>query len=158
MSGRSRHGLHVVREGLTPLEKPILPLLPSVHRPLTLGLRQQSVALGIAGTLNADTAGRLRMFLSMFTIDGGPRELVLDLSDVRTVDEDGMAPIFEADEAMCSRTASMRLSSVSAAVSRYLVDVRRDGMIATGRPAEPDDAPEVPDRNDDRTGCGEDWL
>ncbi len=156
MSGRSRHGLHVVQENVAPLEEPILPLLTSVHRPLSPGLIQQSVALGIAGPLNADTAGRLRMFLPMFTIDGGPRDLVPDLSDVRTVDEDGMAPIFEADEAMCSRPASMRLSSTSAAVARYLIDVRRDGMTATGRPPEPDDAPEVPARDDDRPRRGED--
>jgi anti-anti-sigma regulatory factor len=156
MSGRSRRGLHVVREGLAPLKEPTDPLLTSGHRPLTLGLHQQSVALGIAGTLNADTAGRLRLFLSMFTVDGGPRELVLDLSDVLAVDEDGMAPIFEADEAMCSRTASMRLSSMSAAVARYLVDVRLDGMLATGRPPEPDDAPELPARDDDPPRRGED--
>ena len=78
------------------------------------------------------------------------------MSDVRAVDEDGMAPIFEADEAMCFRTASMRLSSMSAAVARYPVDVRLDGMLATCRPPEPDGAPEVPARDDDRSRRGED--
>jgi anti-anti-sigma regulatory factor len=90
------------------------------------------VVLAIAGTLNADTAGRLRMFLSMFTVDGGPRELLLDLSDVVAADEDGMAPIFEADELLLPRRASLRLTAVSAAVTHFLDDVRCDRTLATG--------------------------
>ena len=74
MSGRLRHGLNVVQENPAPLDEPILPLLTSVHRPLSPGLVRQSAVLGIAGSLHADTAGRLQMFLPMFTVDGGPRE------------------------------------------------------------------------------------
>jgi anti-anti-sigma regulatory factor len=134
MSGRSRHGLHVVRDGDAPAAEKTTPPLPFPGgRPLVT-LRQQSVVLSIAGTLNADTAGRLRMFLSLFTVDGGPRELLLDLSGVVAVDEDGMAPVFEAGELLGMRTASLRLTSVSAAVSHYLDGVRGDRPLATGSP------------------------
>ena len=117
MAGRSRHGLHVVRDGDAPSAEEFTPILPNAAGHPFLSLDQQSVVLAIAGRLNADTAGRLGMFLAMSSVVGGPRELVLDLSDVVAVDEDGMAPIFEADEAMCGRNASLRLASVSAAVS-----------------------------------------
>ncbi len=68
----------------------------------------------------------------MFTVDAGPRELLLDLSDVVAVDEDGLAPVFEADELMGLRTASLRLTSVSAAVTHYLDGVRGNRTLATG--------------------------
>jgi anti-anti-sigma regulatory factor len=160
MSGRSRHGLHVVRDGDAPAAEKITPLLPSPGgRPLVT-LRQQSVVLSIAGTLNADTAGRLRIFLSMFTADGGPQELLLDLSEVVAVDEDGLAPVLEADELLGLRTASLRLTSVSAAVSHYLGGVRGNRTLATGPPpdvASPDPVggPAVPDL-DDRPPRGQD--
>jgi anti-anti-sigma factor len=96
--------------------------------------RQQRVVLAIAGTLNADTAGRLRMYLSMFTVDGGPRELLLDLADVVAVDEDGMALILEAGELLGLREASLRLTAVSEAVTRYLDGVRDSRTLATGSP------------------------
>jgi anti-anti-sigma factor len=92
------------------------------------------VVLAIAGTLNADTAGRLRMYLSMFTVDGGPRELLLDLADVVAVDEDGMALILEAGELLGLREASLRLTAVSEAVTRYLDGVRDSRTLATGSP------------------------
>jgi anti-anti-sigma regulatory factor len=136
MPGRSRHGLHVVGDGVAPAAEQITPALQSARGRLCLSLHQQSVVLAIGGRLNADTAGRLRMFLSMFTIDGGPQELVLDLSDVVAVDEDGMAPIFEADESMRLRTAPLRLASVSAAVAHYLDDLRCGRILATGSPPE----------------------
>jgi anti-anti-sigma regulatory factor len=134
MSGRSRHGLHVVRDGDAPAAETITPPLPDPGgRPLVT-LRQQSVVLSIAGTLNADTAGRLRWFLSMYTVEGGPREVLLDLSDVMAVDEEGLAPVFEADELLGLRTASLRLTSVSAAVTHYLDGVRGNRTLATGSP------------------------
>jgi anti-anti-sigma regulatory factor len=118
MTGRARNRLHLVEDGDAQAAKPNTPVLPDVPgRPL-LSLRQQSVVLAIGGRLNADTAGRLRMFLSMFTVAGGPQELVLDLSDVFAVDEDGMAPVFEAEEAMRPRMACLRLASESASVCR----------------------------------------
>lgn len=144
MSGRSRHCLNVAQENLAPVDEPILAPLRSVHRPLSPGLIRKSAALCIAGSLHAGTAGRLQMFLPMFTADGGPRELLPDLSDVFAVDEDAMAPIVEADEAMCARKASIRPSSMTAAVARHLVDLRLDGMLATGQPPEPDAVPEAP--------------
>jgi hypothetical protein len=73
MTGRSRHGLHVVRDGVAPTAEPLPPVDPTARSRVFLSLHQQSVVLAIAGTLNADTAGRLRMFLSMFTVEGGPR-------------------------------------------------------------------------------------
>jgi anti-anti-sigma regulatory factor len=134
MSGRSRHGLHVVRDGDAPAAEKTTPPLPFPGgRPLVT-LRQQSVVLSIAGTLNADTAGRLRMFLSMFTVEGGPRELLLDLSEVVAVDEDGLAPVLEADELLGLRRASLRLASVSAAVSHFLDGVRGERTLTTGSP------------------------
>ena len=129
MAERWRHGLHVVGD-----PPPATPLRPAGHagRRLSLRLHQQSVVLKVAGRLNADTCGRLRMFLSIFTLDGGPRELVLDLSDVYAVDEEGMAPIFEADESMRLRRATLRLMPLSAAVVHFLADARCDRAIATG--------------------------
>src|SRR3954468_18147295 len=121
MTGRSRHGLHVVRDGDAPDQASV----PRPREPL-LSLHQRSVVLAIGGRLDADTAGRLRMFLSMFSGEGGPRGLGLDLSDVFSVDEEGMAPVFEAEEAMRLRAASLRLAGVSAAVALYLDDVRCD--------------------------------
>jgi anti-anti-sigma regulatory factor len=142
MSGRARHGLHLVEHGDAQAAEPITPVLAGASERLALGLHQQSVVLGIAGRLNADTAGRLRMFLSMFTVDGGPRELQLDLSGVFAVDEEGMAPIIEAEEAMHLRTASLRLASASAAVVHFLDDPRHDRTFATGQP--PGAAPPEP--------------
>lgn len=134
MSGRSRHGLHLIRNDDAPAPEKITSPLPSPGGCPLVTLRQQSVVLSIAGTLNADTAGRLRLFLSMFTVDGGPRELLLDLSDVVAVDEDGLAPVFEADELLGLRSASLRLTSVSAAVSHHLDGVRGNRTLATGWP------------------------
>jgi hypothetical protein len=49
------------------------------------------------------------------------------------VDEEGMAPVFEADELLGLRRASLRLTPVSAAVTPFLEDVRCDrGTQATG--------------------------
>jgi anti-anti-sigma factor len=145
MTRRSRHGMHVVRDVDARGAGKISPASPIVPAPLFLNLHQQSVMLAVAGKLNAETAGRLRMYLSMFTVDGGPEELVLDLSDVFAVDADGMAPIVEAEEEMCLRTASVRLVSLSAAVTRYLDDVRRDRTLAACRPPAPDGGPGEPD-------------
>ena len=132
MSGRSRHGLHVVRDGDAPAAEEASPVPRFAGGRPFVAFRQQSLVLAIAGTLNADTAGRLRMFLSMVTADGGPREVLLDLSDVVAVDEEGMAPVFEADELLGLRRASLRLTSVSAAVTYFLDDVRCDRTLATG--------------------------
>src|SRR4051794_7913105 len=105
MTGRARHGLHLVRDGDAPAAEPIAAVaLDALRRPF-LSLSQQSVELAIGGRLDADTAGRLRMFLSMFTVSGGPQELLLDLSGAFAVDEEGMAPIFEADVARRQRRA-----------------------------------------------------
>jgi len=143
MPGRSRHGLHAVPDGLTPdgdapdggapdggaptLDPPAVGASPSRQDGRArsfLSLEQRSVVLGIGGRLDADTAGRLRLLLTMFTISGGPTELVLDLSGVIAVDEDGMAPVHEADEAMTLRRGTLRLAAVSPAVAAYLGDVR----------------------------------
>jgi len=123
MTGRARHGLHVVRDGEPPAADPIVPALPDALRPF-LSLSQQSAELAIGGRLDADTAGRLRIFLSMFTVDGGPEELLLDLSGAVVVDEEGMAPIFEADVAMRLRRASLRLAPVSPSVAQFLDQAR----------------------------------
>ena len=92
--------------------------------------------------MNADTAGRLRVFLTMSTVDGGPAELVLDLAAVHAVDEEGMAPIHEADEAMRLRLASLRLAPVSAAVTHHLDEARCSRTLAVvpplGRSGRPD--------------------
>ena len=160
MAGRSRHGLRVVREGVPPAAPSPARRPQDGREQLFLSLHQQSVVLRIGGLLNADTAGRLRMFLSMFTVDGGPAELVLDLVAVHAVDEEGMAPIHEADEAMRLRMASLRLASVSVAVTHYLGDARCSRTLAvtpptgsvwgvpTGEPALPDD--DVPRPGQDR--------
>lgn len=151
MAGRSRHGLHVVRGDGSPAAAPGLRLTENGGTRPYLSLHQQSVVLRIGGLLNADTAGRLRMFLSMFTVDGGPAELVLDLVAVHAVDEEGMAPIHEADEAMRLRLASLRLASVSSAVNHHLGDARCSRAravtpppgsvwgVPAGEPALPDD-------------------
>jgi anti-anti-sigma regulatory factor len=144
MTGRARHGLHLVRDGDAQAAEPVTPVLPDAPGRLFLGLHQQSVVLAIGGRLNADTAGRLRMFLSMFTVDGGPQELVLDLSEVFAVDEDGMAPIFEAEEEMRLRMASLRLAPVSASVAHFLGDVRCGQTFTTDRPPELDGGPGGP--------------
>ena len=96
MSGRSRHGLHVVRDGDAPAAEEFSPVPRFARGRPFVAFRQQSLVLAIAGTLNADTAGRLRMFLSMVTAEGGP------------------------------------LTSVSAAVTHFLDDVRCDRTLATG--------------------------
>ena len=102
MAGRSRHGLHVVEEGRPPGAPSRVRFTEDGGKRPFLSLHQQSVVLRIGGLLNADTAGRLRLFLSMSTVDGGPAEVVLDLAAVHAVDEDGMAPIHVADESMAS--------------------------------------------------------
>jgi anti-anti-sigma factor len=156
MTARSRHGLHAVRDGEASTAEQPTPVLPNAPGQLFLSLDQQSVVLAVAGRLNADTAGRLRMHLSMFTVDGGPRELVLDLSDILAVDEDGMAPLFEADEAMRMRKGSLRLVSVSAAVTHFLQDARCDRTLVTGRPPDPASGPGLPAPDDDRPRRGRD--
>jgi anti-anti-sigma regulatory factor len=159
MSGRSRHGLHVVRDGDAPAAVESAPVLRRPGGRQFVTFQQRSVVLAIGGTLNADTAGRLRMFLSMFTADGGPQELLLDLSEVVAVDEEGMAPVVEADELLGLRTASLRLTSVSAVVTHYLEDVRRDRPLATGSPpgvASPDPVGGPVSALDDRPRRGQD--
>jgi anti-anti-sigma factor len=123
MTGRPRHGLHVVRDGDPPRSDTVAPLHRDTARPV-LTLTQETVVLALRGQLNADTAGRLRMFLAMFTVDGGPQELVLDLGGVHLVDEAGMGPIHEAREALRLRSAALRLVAPSAAVSHLLTDLR----------------------------------
>ena len=144
MTGRSRHGLHAVGNVDTAAVVPRGPVPPETPGRPFLTLHQQSVVLAIGGGLDVDTAGRLRMFLSMFTSAGGPRELLLDLTAVTAVDEDGMAPIFEAEEAMRLRTARLRLASTSAAVDRFLHDVRCDRTLTGGRPTKPNGGPGGP--------------
>ena len=124
MTGRARHGLHLVRDGEPPAAEPIVPARPDALRHPFLSLSQQSAELAIGGRLDADTAGRLRTFLSTFTVDGGPEELLLDLSGAFAVDEEGMAPIFEAEVAMRLRRASLRLAPVSPSVAQFLDQVR----------------------------------
>ena len=131
MTGRTRHGLHVVRDDGAPSGEPT-GSEPGAHESASVHL--QSVVLTVAGTLTADTAGRLRMFLSMSTVDGGPVELVLDLSGVSTVDGDGMAPIVEAAEVLSLRAASLRRTSMSPAVADFL-DRRGDRTPVTDRPS-----------------------
>ena len=124
MTGRSRRGLHVVRDGDPPGGNAGAPVHREAGRRPSLTVSQETVVLALAGHLNADTAGRLRMFLNMFTVDGGPQELVLDLGGVHLVDEAGMEPIYEADEALHLRSAVLRLVAPSAAVSHLLTDLR----------------------------------
>jgi anti-anti-sigma regulatory factor len=156
MTGRARHGLHLVREGDAQGAPQTTSALPDSPGRRFLSLRQQSVVLAIGGRMNADTAGRLRMFLSMFTVDSGPGELVLDLSGVFAVDEDGMAPVFEADEMMRLRMASLRLAPVSASVAQFLDDVRCGRTLATDGPPEWDSDPGGPVPGDDRPHHGQD--
>jgi anti-anti-sigma factor len=115
----------VVRDGDSPGGDTVAPLHRDGVRRASITLFQETVVLAVTGQLNADTAGRLRMFLTMFTVDGGPRELVLDLAGIHAVDEAGMGPIHEADEAMRLRSASLRLVSLSPAVTHLLQDLRR---------------------------------
>jgi anti-anti-sigma regulatory factor len=148
MTGRARHGLHLVRDGAPPAAEPIVPALPDALRRPFLSLSQQSAELAIGGTLDADTAGRLRIFLSMFTVDGGPEELLLDLSGAVAVDEEGMAPIFEADVARRLRRASLRLAPVSPSVALFLDQVGAGRTLPTAGAPEPGGGPEEPDPGD----------
>jgi anti-anti-sigma factor len=132
MTGRPRHGLHLVRNGDPPAPDTVAAPHPEAPRRPTLTLTQETVVLALRGQLNADTAGRLRMFLSMFTMDGGPQELVLDLRGVHLVDEAGMAPIHEADEAQRMRSATLRLVAPSPAVSHLLTDLRGTRSVPAG--------------------------
>ena len=125
MTGRPRHGLHVVHDGDPPGGDTVAPLHRNAVRRASITVAQQTVVLAVTGQLNADTAGRFRMFLTMFTVDGGPRELVVDLAGVHAVDEAGMEPIYEADEAMRLRSASLRLVALSAAVAHLFRDLHR---------------------------------
>ena len=145
MTGRERHGLHLVRDGDAPPAEPIGPAGPDALRRPFLSLSQQSAELAIGGRLDADTAGRLRIFLSMFTVDGGPEELLLDLSGAVVVDEEGMAPIFEADVAMRLRRASLRLAPVSPSVALFLDQVGAGRTLPSVEEPEPDGGPEEPD-------------
>jgi len=156
MTGRARHGLHLVRDGDAQPAEQVTPVLPDAPERPFLTLHEDSVELAIGGRLNADTAGRLRMFLSMFTVVGGPRELVLDLSEAFAVDEDGMAPIFEAEEVMRLRRASLRLAPVSTSVAQFLDDVRHGRTLTTGEPPEPDGRPGGPAPGHGRPRRGQD--
>ena len=147
MTGRARHGLHLVTDGDAPAAERTSQVHADVPRRPLLSLRQETVVLAIGGRLDADTAGRLRLFLSMFTGDGGPRELVLDLSDVFAVDEDGMAPVFEAEEAMRLRAARLLLEFESASVAGFLDDGRCPRSLTSRRPPTPDGTI-GPDRGD----------
>jgi anti-anti-sigma regulatory factor len=140
MTGQSRHGLYVVRGADAPAAQNSA-AAPDAFEHRLLRVHQLSVVLAIGGSLNADTAGRLRLFLSMFTDGGGPAELVLDLAEVFAVDEDGMAPIIEAEEAMRLRMASLRLASVSASVACFLDDFRHGRSLTAELPPSPDGGP-----------------
>jgi anti-anti-sigma regulatory factor len=155
MTGQSRHGLYVVRGAYAPTAPQNNTIPPDpLKRPL-LSLHQQSVGLAIGGSLKADTAGRLRMFLSMFTDGGGPSVLVLDLAEVSAVNEDGMAPIVEAEEAMRLRMASLRLASVSASVACFLDDVRHCRSLTAGLQPSPDGGPAEAALDDGRPDPGQ---
>jgi anti-anti-sigma regulatory factor len=133
MAERSRHGLHLVTEGPAPAAAPA-PALREARRCAGISLHQRTVVLRVGGRLDADTAGRLRLFLSLFTVDGGPEELVVDLSGVHALDEDGMEPIHEAGAEMSLRQASLRLADPSPAVAHFLADARCDRRISNGPP------------------------
>jgi anti-anti-sigma regulatory factor len=135
MRNRPRHGLHLVPRNA------VLPQVESSDgtarvlapaRRAFVSLSQESVVVAVGGRLNADTAGRLRLFLTMFTLDGGPRELVVDLAGAYTVDDAGMSPIWEADEAMRLRAGALWLAHPSPAVTHYLEDGRHDRALAVG--------------------------
>ena len=64
MPGRSRHGLHVVKDGDEPAPGSITPVLLDARGCASLSLQQRSVVLDIGGLLNADTAGRPRGLLT----------------------------------------------------------------------------------------------
>lgn len=89
-----------------------------------LRIRQESVELSLTGDLNEDSAGYLRAFLWTFTVEGGPRELVLELGGVITADEYGMMPIWEAHDLLSLRNARLRLRNSSAEVTRLLAAAR----------------------------------
>ena len=156
MTGRARHGLHLVRDGDAPADEPIAAGGLDVLRRPFLSLSQQSVELAIGGRLDADTAGRLRMFLSMFTVNGGPQELLLDLSGAFAVDEEGMAPIFEAEAAMRLRTATLRLAPVSASVAQFLDEVRGGPTLTAVEPLERDGGPADPAPDEEGPCRGQD--
>lgn len=122
MAERSRHGLRVVSDGDEP-DPPPITVFPEDPGRALLELRQESVVLRVTGRLNADTSGRLRMFLAMFTVAGGPRKIVLDLSDVDAIDAAGMGPIYEADAAMSLREGSLQVISASGVVAHLFGDV-----------------------------------
>jgi len=155
MTGRSRHGLYAVRGADAPAASLNSTVPPDALERPALRLDQQSVVLAIGGRLNTDTAGRLRLFLSMFTDGGGPSELVLDLAEVFAVDEDGMAPIIEAEEAMRLRMASLRLASVSASVACFLDDARHGRSLTAGLPPSPDGGPAGAELDDGRPDPGQ---
>jgi hypothetical protein len=86
---------------------------------------------------------------------------VLELSAVFAVDQEGMEPIHEADESMRSRQASLRLTSVSAAVASHLDDARHGPSLVIGSPPaaaspEPTGGPEPSDLDDVNPDRGQD--
>ena len=84
----------------------------------------------------------------MFTVDGGPEDLLLDLSGAFAADEEGMAPSFEAEVAMRLRRASLRLAPVSPSVALFLDQVRAGRTLPIAGAPEPDSGPAEPDPGD----------
>jgi hypothetical protein len=124
----------VVRDGDAPAAEEIASLHRSPGERPFVAVQQQTVVLTVAGTRTADTTGQLRVLLAMSTAEGGPGELVLDLSGVVAVDEDRPAPVLEAEKLLVLRTASRRVRSVSAAATRHLDDVHVNRALAAGSP------------------------
>lgn len=97
------------------------PILTLVHSAATaFSIVDQAVVVALHGDLTAASVPLVRAHLLSLVDDGGPDLIVVDLSDVSSIDEAGALPLLEAHHMHSRRQGCMRLGAISAAVAAFL--------------------------------------
>ncbi len=89
-------------------------------RAASFEITEDVVMLSLRGVLNEAGAEVLRLYFLTLVCTDGPREIVIDLAHVDSVDAAGAEPLLEAQELQQRRGAVLRLSGLSAAVLGFL--------------------------------------
>ena len=84
-----------------------------------LSLVEDSLTVSLHGHLTGSNA-MLRLQLFTLAATGGPTEVIVNLSDIQSVDQDGVEPLLEAQDVQHRRGGVLRVECPSAEVLHFL--------------------------------------
>ena len=90
---------------------------PRAEAPLSLV--EDSLTISLSGHLTGSSS-MLRLHMLTLAAVGGPTEVIVNLSGIRSIDEDGAAPLLESQEEQHRRGAVLRVECPSMAVLHFL--------------------------------------